>query len=510
MTSQYLERIFNGPSRVCSMQIVFVDIVAYSRRRPVRQVEIIDVFTKLLESTIHETSRNFLSYAQHHDINFRKDIVILPTGDGAVIGFPFEDVEGIHLYFSRELIRQISKNNKTSSCDFKNDGWCHCHNSFYVRIGVSYGQSILYKDINQNYNIAGNPINMASRVMGCADRNQILFTEEAYTQLEQFFKGKKSPFHKHEHVAIKFGLEISVFQYLDKTLKGLNNELITDFERKDQIEEISNPGKNEERPNEPLKEVGISKLILKVKSDFPALYSELKDHFVMIPSGQFKMNEVENDGIDVLISKSFYMGEVPVTQQFYEEVMSANPSKFKGDDLPVVNVSWFDATRFCNELSHRCGLDVVYQFSGKKVRIDYSKPGFRLPTEAEWEYACRANTPGDRYGEVKDIAWYDTVRPPQPQAVKHKDPNSFGLYDMLGNVWEWCNDWHENKISNPDGVTIDPIGPEGGFQRVMKGGSWANPPAIMRCNAREKKDPDTGNDNRGFRIVISQQSNQSK
>src|SRR5438552_500949 len=100
MPSKYLESIFSGGSRICSMQIVFVDIVSYSRRTSLRQVEMIDVFTKLLESTISETAKNYIDYCHRRDINFRKDIMILPTGDGAVVGFPISDIKDLHLFFA--------------------------------------------------------------------------------------------------------------------------------------------------------------------------------------------------------------------------------------------------------------------------------------------------------------------------------------------------------------------------------------------------------------------------
>jgi len=158
----------------------------------------------------------------------------------------------------------------------------------------------------------------------------------------------------------------------------------------------------------------------------------------------------------VTISRAFEMFAKPVTQALYESVTGSNPSDFKGEQRPVENVSWFDAVAFCNALSKAEGLPPAYEISG--TNVTWAGPqtqGWRLPTEAEWEYACRAGTTGSRYGNLDDIAWYDKNSGSQTRPVGEKTPNAWGLYDMPGNVWEWV--W-DGKAEYAAGAQVDPVG----------------------------------------------------
>jgi formylglycine-generating enzyme required for sulfatase activity len=153
--------------------------------------------------------------------------------------------------------------------------------------------------------------------------------------------------------------------------------------------------------------------------------------FVWIPAGEFMMgsnsgNSDEKPVHGVRITKGFWMGKYEVTQGQWRDVTGRNPSNFeKGDHYPVERVSWQDVQGFIRRLNARTGQE------------------FRLPTEAEWEYVCRAGTPGERYGNIDDIAWYDQNSGGSTQPVDRKTPNAFGLYDMLGNVWELVQDWYD-------------------------------------------------------------------
>jgi hypothetical protein len=197
---------------------------------------------------------------------------------------------------------------------------------------------------------------------------------------------------------------------------------------------------------------------------------------------------------------SFKMDRYPVTQSLYAVVASENPSKFKGDDRPVERVSWFEAAEFCNRLSEMCGLPKAYEGEGENIRWLRDSTGFRLPTEAEWEMACRAGTPGERYGELDRIAWYEGNSEGSTRGVGQKEPNVWGLYDMLGNVWEWCWDWYD---SYPNDGENDPIGAGGGARRVIRGGSRYF--AAERCHSafRTGFKPDYRNLNVGFRLARS-------
>jgi formylglycine-generating enzyme required for sulfatase activity len=181
----------------------------------------------------------------------------------------------------------------------------------------------------------------------------------------------------------------------------------------------------------------------------------------------------------------FLMGRYPVTQAEYEALMATNPSRFKGADRPVERVSWNDAVRFCELLSH------------------LSKPTgqeYRLPSEAEWEYACRAGTTTLYYfgDELKrDQANFDSE---QTSTVGSYPPNSFGLYDMHGNVWEWCQDvWHDNYEGAP---TDGRAWMEGDSEyRMLRGGSWYNLPGICRSACRFYGAPGYQDGTLGFRVV---------
>jgi len=210
-----------------------------------------------------------------------------------------------------------------------------------------------------------------------------------------------------------------------------------------------------------------------------------------IPAGSFLMGDDGEPPIHrVRILKPFLMGVTPVTQALYKNIMGENPSEFKGDNRPVENISWFDTVEFCNRLSHRAGLKRVYTIDEENVTADWHANGFRLPTEAEWEYACRSGTSGERYGEIDEIAWYEKNSNDSTQEVGKKEPNAWGLYDMLGNVWEWCWDWY---ASYPGEECTDWRGPVSGSIRVDRGGSWlrgagrcasafrvGSPPALRR------------------------------
>jgi formylglycine-generating enzyme required for sulfatase activity len=201
----------------------------------------------------------------------------------------------------------------------------------------------------------------------------------------------------------------------------------------------------------------------------------LKDgqKYVWIPAGSFYMgcspgdtecDADEKPAHNVSITKGFWLGETPVTQAAYLRVMGTNPSYFKGDDLPVEQVSWGEAKSYCEAI------------------------GGRLPTEAEWEYAARAGTVGARYGNIDAIAWYDGNSRNEFHPVARKQPNTWGLYDMLGNVWQWTADWYDEKYFARRDAT-DPQGPSLGTVRTLRGGSWSDSPRIVRVSDRYGSGP---------------------
>jgi formylglycine-generating enzyme required for sulfatase activity len=223
--------------------------------------------------------------------------------------------------------------------------------------------------------------------------------------------------------------------------------------------------------------------------------------FVLIRSGAFEMGSVDGESDEqpvhkVEITVPFYLGKYEVTQAQWVAVMDSNPSVFKGDDLPVDSVTWYDCQEFLK-------------------RLNEMAPGhnFRLPTEAEREYACRAGTTmrysfGDSEDGIERFAWVDTTSGNQPHPVGQLQPNPWGLYDMHGNVWEWCSDWHRgdyyamSPLEDPQGPdSQDPIVVQGASKKVLRGGSWSNPGPYSRSANRGYYDPNAKHNNYGLRVA---------
>jgi formylglycine-generating enzyme required for sulfatase activity len=210
----------------------------------------------------------------------------------------------------------------------------------------------------------------------------------------------------------------------------------------------------------------------------------------------------------VTISRRFYLGIHEVTQGQYLTVTGRNPSRNKGsDNLPVDNVSWFDASEFCNKLSARENRPLHYRINGENVSIA-GGTGYRLPTEAEWEYASRAGSAaiypfGNGPSELSRYAWYDKNSGAKTHPIGQKLPNAWGLYDMLGNVWEWCGDGYDAKYyaSSP---SVDPPGAAGASSRAFRGGGWLGDSGGCRPASRFRLSPGIRNFNLGFRVAATQ------
>jgi len=233
---------------------------------------------------------------------------------------------------------------------------------------------------------------------------------------------------------------------------------------------------------------------------------------VAIPAGQFLMG-VNAGPVDVKPAHpvkidSFLMDQFEVTQEVYEKVTGTNPSRRKNPQNPVEQVTWSAAARFCNARSRQEGLTPCYDTNSWEC--DFSATGYRLPTEAEWEYACRAGSNsgfffGDNAEELKSFGWFEGNSQSQPHPVGQRKPNAWGLYDMAGNVWEWCNDFYGAKYYR-EAPTDNPRGPKEGEKRVLRGGAWSSTAEncsswIRNCDEAGVTDVCLTMDSNGFRCV---------
>ena len=225
------------------------------------------------------------------------------------------------------------------------------------------------------------------------------------------------------------------------------------------------------------------------KTEVIDLGKDVKLEMVLIPAGKFKMGSPESEKArrndekqyEVTLTKPFYMGKHEVTQEQWEVVMGKNPSSNKGAKHPVTNVSWEDCQEFIKKLNAS------------------TKGGYRLPTEAEFEYACRAGT-STAYSYGDSLTKSDAnIDGDSIKEVGSYKPNAFGLYDMHGNVWDWCEDFYDDY---PAGAVTDPMGPATGYNRVCRGrGSFKGNVSFARSSSRDLGPPTDRYSDTGFRLA---------
>lgn len=239
----------------------------------------------------------------------------------------------------------------------------------------------------------------------------------------------------------------------------------------------------------------VNLILTKIESaDYVEVANGLNMKMVYVEGGTFQMGATSEQGGDYsnderpvhsVTLDSYYIAETEVTQAQWYAVMGNNPSDYSGDNRPVENVSWHDAQAFCDKLS---------ELTGKK---------YVLPTEAQWEYAARGGNKSQGYkysgsNAIGDVAWYDGSSSNPTYYVKQKSPNELGLYDMSGNVWEWCSDWYDDYSSYSQ---TNPTGPSYGSRRILRGGSYRHEAAHSRVSNRQNDEPSIHFGNVGFRVV---------
>ncbi|MGW8884772.1 formylglycine-generating enzyme family protein [Streptomyces sp. NPDC055749] len=217
-----------------------------------------------------------------------------------------------------------------------------------------------------------------------------------------------------------------------------------------------------------------------------------ENEMVAVPPGRVTLSDRRTRRSWPVELAPYLLAAFPVTQGRYAEVTGLRPGTAKGDRVPVEGVSWLDAVEFCNALSRQEGYAPAYAVEPGRpeaVEWDPAADGYRLPTEAEWEHACRAGTDGARYGQLDAIAWHRANSAERIHEVGGKEPNSWGLYDMLGNVWEWCWDVYDAEVY--------------GSYRVLRGGGWFDEPWSCRASVRRRSHPTFRIDDVGFRVARS-------
>lgn len=226
----------------------------------------------------------------------------------------------------------------------------------------------------------------------------------------------------------------------------------------------------------------------------------MNDDFINIEDDSFQLVKIQPGAIQLnddrikkkwtVEIKAFYLSKFLVTQELYFKITGTFPSAFKGDKSPVESITWIEAIDFCNRLSIKNGLNPCYKISkeNKAIEFERNQNGYRLPTEAEWQYACQTNTTQIRYGELEEIAWFKANAQNETHQVGLKKPNEWGLHDMLGNVWEWCSDIYDEEVY--------------GSYRIFRGGGWSDTERGVMATNRRRSHPEVFKiDDLGFRIA---------
>ena len=252
----------------------------------------------------------------------------------------------------------------------------------------------------------------------------------------------------------------------------------------------------------------------------PVLHAELpvsrRPVMIEIEGGTYLRGSLEQpyattERVHETTVRSFRLSALETTQDLWREIMVSNPARFRGDKFPVDSVSWIDAVRFCNVLSEREGLETAYEIRGNDAVWRREANGYRLPTGAEWEFAARGGVRGAiseeplrkaHYAGGSDadkVAWYDRNSAKTSHETGTKQANELGLFDMSGNVWEWCWDWYGDY---PRAAVKDPEGAiKGAGQKVLRGGAWFTPMNLLRVTYRYWNAPTFKVNSVGFRLA---------
>jgi class 3 adenylate cyclase len=224
--SKILDAVLEKENRTAPLKVVFVDVHAYSKRRARTQAEVVDAFMACLKEALERLSRQYAGITRADGLDFQDDVIAIPSGDGAAVVFPFAGLFTVHLDFAKALLDVVHSHNKATGCEkFVAHGWCNCHPAFNLSVGVSDGQGVIYRDLNGNYNVAGNVINMAACVRQLAGPGRILFTEEAHNKIIDMVDNPylDENFRQFDSVGIKHGRRINVYQYMEPDCDSIDS-----------------------------------------------------------------------------------------------------------------------------------------------------------------------------------------------------------------------------------------------------------------------------------------------
>lgn len=210
-------------------------------------------------------------------------------------------------------------------------------------------------------------------------------------------------------------------------------------------------------------------------------------NLVSVPAGTIELRDARSGSSRTVTLQPFEIGQTQITSADWTAVFNTADNPDSSMNVPAHPVTWFGAVRWCNAASSLAGLKPSYQVHGRNVTWDVSSEGFRLPTEAEWEWSCRAETDGPTHGALSDIAWSAADQVAAPQEVASKTANAFGVFDMIGNVWEWCWDYADTARY--------------GDYRSLRGGGWADREWSCRSSVRRGSAPDAVLEDVGFRAA---------
>ena len=484
-TSALLQDRLRGQNGLCGMKISFVDIVSYSSRRTIRQLAVISHLLRCIRESLAATSVHFEDDLTRMRADLEADVVVYSSGDGAALAFPYPTPHDIHLFQVLSLLEILERGNTSDACPlFAANGWCDCHLSVAVRCGLSEGQVVLYPDLNGGFGMAGETINIASRVMDLGGAGHIMMTKAARDGLFDFSDTMADEdLHCYPDVEIKHGRRIEVYQYIAEGFPGLNRETLAQVGVHAARAPWAAPTDPDRAPSSSGTPPG------------PPLPEDL----VVIPGGMLQVR-----GVSVAIPGPMNVGRHPVTQDEWETVMGPRKFAFPGGDRPADSISWHDAVAYCNERSDREGFERVYQGERKAMTSDRSRNGYRLLTDAEWQYCCvLADDPSV---PLAQRAWFrgnSARRDPTGRDVYETHPvgvwtSPLGLSDLFGNVREWCNDWYSGRF--PSGSN-DPGGPDQGDRKVQRGGAYNDDEQRLRVDVRFRANPSEQRAANGFRVT---------